>query len=487
MNDLRKQAARGLKWQGAEILGRQALSLVVFTSLARLLDASALGLAGLVVVYLAFVGMFVDQGIGAALIQRSQLEPEHLSAAFWFNMVGAVAFCLATIALAPAFARFFQEPQLTRLLRWGSLALVINGATAVHTAIFARALNFRAQAIRTLTASVLGGVVAIGMAMAGYGVWSLIGQQLTVSLSGACFLWAASRWRPSLKFSSKHLLQLLGISWSVCVTGVLWFISSRMDQLVVGRFMGTGVLGHYVLGRRLTDLLSNAIHQPIGSVALPALSRLQDDSLRMRNAIYRGMELNALVSFPVFLGVAAVAPVLVPLLFGRQWHSAVPLLQLLCIYNLVLGLFVYCHPALVASGGPGSYAFVNCVGAAGAMGACLLGVWWGPQMLVSALVVNLSVTGLLGLMFLRRRLGLSPWQYCRPCVVPAVASAFMLVAVHCAFALTPPSFPEWAILATSVLFGAGAYFVVVAMLASERLTAARDLGIQAFSRRVPSV
>ena len=234
---LKAQVARGLKWQAIDIIGRQLLSLIVFTALARLLEPSAFGKVALVGVYMAFVAVFADQGIGAALVQHSNLKPEHLNAAYWFNVGCAVLLCAGTIVFAVRCSRLLGEPELVPLLRWMSPALVINAISAIHATLFIKAMDFRRPTIRTLVGNTLGGIVGVSMAVAHYGVWALIGQQLSASLGGAVFLWVASPYRPSLKFSFPHLKELLGVSLSVFSTSLLWFFSSQ-DRISLKNFAG---------------------------------------------------------------------------------------------------------------------------------------------------------------------------------------------------------------------------------------------------------
>ena len=480
---LRVQAARGLKWQAIEIIGRQVVSLVVFTTIARLLDPSAFGLVGLVGVYLAFVGIFIDQGIGTALIQREELKPQHINAAFWFNVGCAGVFCLGTMSLAGQVGRFFGEAQLAPLLRWGSLALVINATAAVHSALFLRAMDFRRPMLRTLVADISGGVVGVSMALAGFGVWALIGQLLTTSVAGASFLWTTSKWRPKWDFSITHLRQLMVVSSSVFVTSILWFFASRIDQVVIGRFSGAIVLGQYVIGAKLSDLTGRVIQQPIGAVSMPTLSRVQSDHGRMCRAIYKGMELNSLVSFAAFVGLAAVAPSLDPLAFGEKWQSAAAILRLLCIYNLVLGMLVYCHPALLASGGPGRYVLLNVSCAVGAAIACIIGIRFSVHTLIVGLIINMMGTGLLALLFLRQRIGLNPWHYCRPCLVPAVAASIMFVIVWLIRVSLESRITPWTNLGFQVFGGACVYLAVIYALASESLVLLWDMMMHAIGRR----
>jgi len=485
--NLRTQTSRGLKWQFVSIVGRQFLSLIVFTVLARLLDPASFGLLGLVAVYLGFVGMLADQGISAALVQRGKLEAEHLDSAFWFNFAVSALLCVTTIIFAGVIASMFKEPKLASLLRWSSLALIINSATAVHLALFMREMDFRRPVLRTLFANVAGGIIGISMAVTGFGVNSLIGQQLASALAGSIFIWNASNWRPRLKLSQSHLFQLLTIGGSVFATEILWFFSSRIDQIAIGRFAGPSVLGQYVVGCKLSDYARTVVHQPLASVTLPLFSRLQDNHEQLCKAIYKGMELNALVSFAIYVGLAAVAPSLVPFVFGESWKLASSLLQLTSVYALVMGLFVYCHPALLASGGPGRYVIVNATCAVGAVIACIVGLQISVQFLLVCLIINLCFISSLALSFLKRRIGLSIKSYCRPIVVPALGSVLMFGVVSITRLFMDGLFSPSINLGIQVFVGGFTYIAVIAIFDLKSMCNLREIVFSAIRNRANDV
>jgi O-antigen/teichoic acid export membrane protein len=467
---LKRQAARGLKWQSIEIVSRQLLSLVIFTTLARLLQPSAFGLIGLVGVYLALVGIFIDQGIGTALIQRQDLEPEHINTAFWFNLSCAVVLCLGTMVLAAPVAMLFKEPRLVPLLRWASLGLVIGASSEIHGTLFIREMDFRRPAIRTILSNAAGGITGLVLAWRGYGVWALIGQQLTTALAGAVFLWMASSWRPQFRFSVRHLKDLMHVGSAVFVPSILWFFCSQLDQPVIGRFIGAAVLGQYVVGGKIPIMIRGALYQPIAAVSMPMLSRLQQEHARMCQVIYKGMELTAVAAFAVFAGMASVAPDLVTFAFGPQWHPAVYFLQLLALYNLLLSLLVFIHPTMLAAGGRKSYIGANSALAVGAAAACFFGIRIGPHAVVIGLIANLAVMGFVELLLLKRLMGLSPLQYCRPCLGPAIAAAMMSAAVIAIRITLGAHLPMPVSLGLQIVVGAGTY------LATLKLIAPRSVG-----------
>jgi PST family polysaccharide transporter len=480
---LRIQTARGLKWQAIEIGGRQVLSLAVFATLARLLDPAAFGLVGLVGVYLALVQVLAEQGIGAALVQRKTLEPQHLSTAFWFNILCACILCAATMLLAEPVARMLHELRLVPLLRWASLALVINAFGAIQGSLFAREMNFRITTLRTFVGNAAGGAVGVAMALAGSGVWSLIGQQLAASVAAAACLWIASSWRPSLEFSWTHLKQLMRMSVSVFGTSLLWCFTGRADQLFIGRFLGASSLGQFAVADRLGDLAKTSLYQPLGAVALPALSKVQDDRLKLHAALSRAMEVNTLLSFPALLGLSAVATNLIPLLLGQRWQPAGAVLQLIAIYVLLHGLQVLIHYALLATGHAETTLGLNIVEAIGVLIACVVGVRYGIFAVVLCLIVNDIVMYVPRLYCLWTRTGFSPVQYLRPCIEGVVAAGLMygVVVVVDRFGTAP----SWRLLLAQISSGVTVYLVTVSLLSRKSMAGLRELALSAFTNPAP--
>lgn len=454
---LRAQVTQGLKWQAVNIAGRQLFSLVVFTLLARLLDPADFGLMGLIYLYLLLTGMLTDQGMGTALVQRASLQPQHWDTAFWFGIGCASVICLSTILLAAPLALLLGEPRLTPLLRWASLSIVFTAAASIQQTFFAREMDFRRPALRNLVGSLAGGSVGICMALTGCGVWALVGQQLASALSGTAFLWLVSTYRPTLRFSYPHLRELLGVSSSVFISTLISFITSRLDQLVIGRFAGANDLGLYVVAGKAPELAKMAILQPVTDVLVPAMAKLQHDHSRMRQVIYQGTELNAVVMFAVYVGIAAISNDLVPVLFGSKWAPAADVCALLSLYALAGALQVFFYPALIATGLTGGFVALSAIQAVGVLLACVAGIGFGVPYLVGGLILNSLLIAVPFALLLHRRIGLSPFACVKPCLVPAGASLLMLVMIRVTTTILPFDVQPWLRIIFHVAVGAAAY------------------------------
>src|SRR5688572_7347173 len=178
---LRQKAAKGIFWSVIQKWGRAAISILTFVVLSRLLAPEAFGLVALATVFTVFMELFLDQGFGAAIVQRSELEPEHLDTAFWINIVTGILMTIGLIAASGFIASIFEEPRLAPVLRWLSIIFILSSLSSTQISILQRKLAFKSLATRSLVATAVGGVVGMTMAFAGFGVWSLVGQDLVTT------------------------------------------------------------------------------------------------------------------------------------------------------------------------------------------------------------------------------------------------------------------------------------------------------------------
>jgi O-antigen/teichoic acid export membrane protein len=424
-----KKVAQGVAWASAASWGCQLLSFAIYTGLARLLTPEAFGLVAIAGVYIAFIQVLVAQGFGMAIIQRTQLDDEHLDSAFWIAMTTAFLFCLLSYLFGAQIARLFGEPRIAAVIEWLSFSLFFYGMSSVQIAILTRQMNFRALAIRSLFATAIAGAVGLGMAFFGWGVWSLVGQQLVYAILGSVFMWWSVSWRPGIRISRRHLGDLYKFSLNLTGNDLLWFFSQKSDQTMVGYGFGSLGLGPYSLASRLPTLLHDGIIGPLQSVAFPTFSRLQSEPLRFERALLKFCEMSTLICFPVFAGIAAIAPSLVPWLFGAKWLAAIPLLQILAAYGAVRSVLGFMHPLMLSKGRAGLYLFMNIILAALTLAGCLVAVRWNPRAIALSVVLTMSLFAVVFLLIARRPLELKIRPLVKTLVFPGVTSLFMFIVV----------------------------------------------------------
>ncbi|HEY9661499.1 MAG TPA: lipopolysaccharide biosynthesis protein, partial [Allocoleopsis sp.] len=306
--NLKQKAFKGIIWSAIESWGRQAISTIIFFVLARLLTPEAFGLIALSSVFIAFIQIFLDQGFSQAIVQREKVEPEHLDTAFWTNITISTLLTLTSITFADEIALLFKEPALASILRWLSLNFILISLSSVQEAVLARQFAFKALATRSLIAIVVGGSIGLGMAISGYGVWSLVAYQLVNASVRVLVLWWSSDWRPGFKVSLLHFKQLFSFGINIVGNNCLSFLDRRSDDFLIGFFLGSVALGYYSIAYKVLLTTTELLMGFVNKVAMPVFSRLQDNPERLRQAFYRSTQLTSLIAFPCFIGIALSAP-----------------------------------------------------------------------------------------------------------------------------------------------------------------------------------
>jgi len=364
---LTQKTIRAGVWALVQNGGRQLVSTLVFLALARFfLTKDEFGLVALASLAVTFLNVLVRQGLGAAIVQRREIQDIHLDSAFWANVIAAIALTLAVMAMADDIALLLGDMRVSPILEVLSIGMLITSLSLTHEAILSRELQFKSLAVRTLAASLAGGVVGIGFALAGGGLWALVAMQLASSAGGLIVLWWASRWRPRLRFSASAFRELLPMSASMTGVALVSTLNDLIDQFVIGRMLGAPSLGVYVVAQKVVKLLVTVFVQALSSVALPSFSRLDGDQERIRNAFLRATRMASFVAFPVFLGLAVTADLVVPLMFGDGWDDAPAVMAILCLWAVVGAVNYFFAPVLLAVG-RGNEVFVNSL-----LGAVLL-------------------------------------------------------------------------------------------------------------------
>lgn len=349
---LRQQAIRGAMWSALEKWGAQLVSTVIFLLLARLLGAEAFGLVALANVFMYFMQIFLDQGFAQAIIQKDELDPEHLDTAFWTSVLMGALFLSIVLAAAGVVANFYNEPELAPIIRWMSISFLLAGLSSVQSAILQRNMQFKVFAARSLVATAACGVAGVGAAFMGLGVWSLVIKEVVFGLAGAVMLWSASSWRPGFRFSSKHFGELFSFGINIVGFNFLDFFNRRSDDLLIGYFLGPVALGYYSVAYRLLLTMIKLLTTVTAQVALPTFSRIQKEPGRMRKAFYKTTSYTSFVSFPSFLGVAVLAPELVQILFGNDWLPSISVMRILALIGILHSIQYFASTVLLAMNKP---------------------------------------------------------------------------------------------------------------------------------------
>ncbi len=333
--NLTTRTVQGVGWSGISQFTRLLLQLVITAILARLLTPNDFGLLAMAIVFANFVSIFRDFGLTAALIQRKGLTEQHLSTSFWINISAGLFLAMILACLAPAIAYFYGEGRLTFIMLVLASTFFISSFGIVQRALLAKGLHFRSLAIVEILGVSVSGTVAVVLAFSGYGVWSLVWQQVVFSFVIVILLWNFSSWRPKFLFRWQLAKELLGFGLNLTGFTFVNYFNRNLDNLLIGKFLGLAPLGFYNLAYRLLLFPLSNISSVIGRVMFPSLSVIRDDKSKVRYAYMKATRYIAAVTFPLMVGLLVVAPEFIKVVFGPQWNRSIFLLQILALVALV--------------------------------------------------------------------------------------------------------------------------------------------------------
>lgn len=335
---IREKVFSGLMWSVVGNWGQQFFNLLIFIVLTRLLPPESFGLIALAITFTAFSQIFIDQGMGQAIVQLPDVREQHLNTAFWASiLVGSVFTCLGVL-LSGIISNIFNEPDLQPIIACLSLSFIFYSLSTVHQAILQREMNFRSLALRSLAGKFIGGLCAVVLALLNYGVWSLVVQQIVASAVGVIVLWYSTKWSPKLSFSKTHFVTLFSYGIGVLGSKILAFFNDRSDDLIVGFYLGSTMLGYYVIAYKLMRLMTGMISGVSSNVLFSAFSRIQDDLPRLRNGLQEATHLTSLLVFPVFVTLACLSSEVIQLVFGEQWVASSSTMTLLLIGGIGMSI-----------------------------------------------------------------------------------------------------------------------------------------------------
>jgi len=338
MSSIKEKTLSGLGWSFADNILSTGITFIVGLVLARILSPAEFGILGMIAVFIAISNSIIDSGFSTALIRKNDATNTDYNTVFYFNLLIGITLFGVLYLCAPAISRFFKEPVLIPITRVMGVALIFNSFSIIQRTILTKQVDFKTQTKISVIASLSSGVVGIGMAFRGLGVWSLVGQQLTRQLLNSIFLWTFSSWRPKRKFSGESFRELFGFGSKMLISGLIDTIYTNVYYLVIGKFYRAEQLGQYTRAEHFSALFSSNLTGIIQRVSFPVLSTIQHNSDILKQAYRRMIRTTMFVSFTCMLGLAAVAKPLVVVLIGTKWMTAGSYLQIICLAGMLYPL-----------------------------------------------------------------------------------------------------------------------------------------------------
>lgn len=334
MNDLKSKTLKGILWSAIDKAGVKAVSFIVSIVIARILSPADYGVIGMILVFIVIANIFIDSGMSQALVQRKHRSAEDMATAFYFNIAISVICYIVLFFSAPAIANFYSVPLLVTILRVLGLNIVIAAFATVQRANLLAKLDFKTIAVVNICSVTVSGVAGIWMAYAGYGVWALVGQQMSSIFTSSCVFWLFGKWHPTAPFSKESFKKLWNFGSKLLATGLVSTIIREINSVAIGRIYRSEELGYYTRAVQTSDMVAITTNEVINAVTFPVLSSLQDNREQMVSVYSRMLGMTAFFIFPIMTGLAVVARPFISVLLTDKWLPAVVLLQWLCFARM---------------------------------------------------------------------------------------------------------------------------------------------------------
>jgi len=329
MHDLKERTIRGGAARLASQVASLALRTVALVVLARLLDPKDFGLVGMVTAFTGILTWFRDFGLSAAAVQRVDITADQHSTLFWINVLFGALLMLVTVAAAPAIAAFYHQPGLLWVTVVLGTAFLFNAVGIQHSALLQRQMRFTAMAAISLASLMAGTAVAIAGAAIGYGYWALVASLVITPLVASIGFWLATGWVPGAPRRRAGIRSMMHFGGTLTLNGIVAYVGFNADKVMIGRFLGVDAVGIYGRGFQLINMPIDNLNAAVGEVAFSALSRVQNDPVRLRSYFLKGFSFVLGLTLPVTIACALFADDLVLVLLGPKWRAATEIVRLL--------------------------------------------------------------------------------------------------------------------------------------------------------------
>jgi O-antigen/teichoic acid export membrane protein len=427
---LGRRAISASAWSLAGNGGRQLISFILFLFIARRLSPADIGLVAFAMILIDLLGFGSRLGQVEALQRRSDLSDRVRNTSFWLLVVTGT---LTAVVIAGGAWLVRGVPQIsvfTPVVISLAPLCALQAWNAVPEAIFKRRFDYRSLATRTWTATFVGGLVGAWLAFTGYGVYALVGQRIASALLQTIVLWSILDWRPKLEFDRGEGAGLVRSGTGIMMASLSGQLNKRIVDTITGGVLGLSELGHFRLGWRFFDFLTQFGVTPVTAVALSVFSAIKDDRARLVRTYLRLTQLVALVALPSFFGLGAIADVMVPVLLGDKWHDSIVVMQFLGLVMLGGVVNHFFAPLLIAMGKVQIVVRQSMAQIVGTAVFVFCGTYFGLVGVLVAIVTRAIMVAAYNIHALRKEVGLSPAALLSALMPPVVASAIMIAAVR---------------------------------------------------------
>lgn len=375
MANLAQQTSSGVVWSTIQRFTVMGVTFISNVVLARILSPDDFGCVAMLMIFIGISSTFIDGGFGAALIQKKEPTQTDYSTIFYWNLFLSVVLYFVLFVCAPVVARFYRIDLLTSVLRVQGVILILNAFSIVQQNQLQKRLEFKKLAIVNIVASVLSLIIAILSALAGWGVWSLVAQQISLSAFTAVFVYLATRWNPLRVFSKKSFKELFKFGGFMLLSNLFSTVANEIQGLLVGRSFSSATLGLYNQSFRLETSAATTVSSVINQVTYPVLASLQDDRNKLKSALKRFVQMPAFICCPIMAFFIVTAKPIIIFIYSEKWVDSVSYLQILCLAGLAVCLQGSANQAITAIGKSDVYFRWTIIKRTLTIILCVIGIW----------------------------------------------------------------------------------------------------------------
>ena len=375
-------------WRFAERCGAQLVTFIVSIVLARILAPEDYGQIALITVFTTIMQVFVDSGLGTALIQKKDADDLDFSSVFYFNFVICLILYVVMFVTAPFIAGFYGNSSLTSIIRVISLTIVISGVKGIQQSYVSRNMMFKRFFYLTLGGPVFSAFFGIALAYAGFGVWAIVAQQLSNTAIDTLILWLTVKWRPKRMFSWVRLKGLLSFGWKMLASSLLDTVYNNIRSLIIGKMYSSSDLAYYDQGKKFPNVIVTNINTSIDSVLLPTMASAQDHAGRVKSMTRRAIKTSTYIMAPLMMGLAFCAEPIVGLVLTDKWLPCVPFLRIFCVTYMFYPIHTANLNAIKAMGRSDLFLKLEIVKKVVGIALLLSTMWFGVMAMAYSLLIS---------------------------------------------------------------------------------------------------
>jgi teichuronic acid exporter len=470
--DNSKKTKKSLYWNLSLKVPYEIFRFGVSIVVARILEPKDFGIVSIASMIIFFSNTLTNFGFNHALVQRKEITTRHIHSVFTVDLLISCFMICVFYFSAPGIASFFHSPESKNVIRVMSLVFIITTLYDLPYALLRRDLNFKLISITDTTKEVFISLLTLSFAIFGFKYWSIVWGQLIPLSAITVFLIMKAKWRPTISYSHTALKELFSFgAWSF-IRSQLYFFNSRLDRLIVGRYLGPSILGVYDKSKSLSQMPTESIATNINTVLFSSFSRIQDNKAEIVNMLKKSLVVTSVLIFPIFIGLYAIAELFVPIVLGNKWNAMIVPLQIMCVSGIVASLNGLFSTVAVGIGDYQKYTIQQIITTCILFLLCLIAVQWGIEAVALGVVLYSLVSSYLGFIIIKKKIDFT-WKELLKCISPAlICSVIMLVSVKVVVFLFFIKH-DLLTLCAMIMVGAATYIVAILKIRSSALDSLR--------------